>query len=360
MKRICFFNSTAFWGGGEKVYLEYALAFKERGHDVFLVGKKNSPLLRKAMAAKLRTYPMTVGNLSFLNPFKYYTLIHFFRRHQIQVVVSSASQDLKLASIAAYLAHVPKIIGYRLLANPVKNTVLNRWLYGKILTKIATNSKATKRKILDHLSNHIPEDKIQAMPHGLKINPAPPQLLPQIKTKAKGIILGNAGRLTEQKGQQHLITVAKKLKAANIPFTLFIAGSGTLEEELKSAIQANQLDKEVILMGFVKNMESFMHSIDIFLLTSQWEGFGYVLAEAMLQQKPVIAFDISSNPELVIAEKTGYLVPNLDMDAFTKKIIHLTHNKSLRLLMGKAGRERIINDYNFDQQITAFENYISS
>ena len=45
-------------------------------------------------------------------------------------------------------------------------------------------------------------------------------------------------------------------------------------------------------------MEQFYSDIDIFLLTSLWEGFGYVLVEAMAQKKPVIAFDIKSSSEI--------------------------------------------------------------
>ncbi|MBK7812053.1 MAG: glycosyltransferase [Saprospiraceae bacterium] len=52
-------------------------------------------------------------------------------------------------------------------------------------------------------------------------------------------------------------------------------------------------------------MNAFMNSIDIFLLSSAWEGFGFCFVEAMLRAKPIVAFNISSNPEIVENDKTG-------------------------------------------------------
>ena len=50
-----------------------------------------------------------------------------------------------------------------------------------------------------------------------------------------------------------------------------------------------------------------MNSLDIYVHSAHWEGFGFVLTEAMAARKAVVAFDISSNPEIVKHEVTGYL-----------------------------------------------------
>ena len=96
-------------------------------------------------------------------------------------------------------------------------------------------------------------------------------------------------RLTAQKAQEKLIRVAKILKDQNIQFTLYIAGTGELHSELQTLIEELQLQEQVYLLGFVENMNAFMNSIDIFLLSSAWEGFGFVLVEAMLRAKPIVA-----------------------------------------------------------------------
>ena len=68
--KICFFNTTAFWGGGEKLHLEYALEFQKLGYDCCVVAKEKSPFYTKSTEEGLKTNGFDVGNLSFLNPIK--------------------------------------------------------------------------------------------------------------------------------------------------------------------------------------------------------------------------------------------------------------------------------------------------
>jgi glycosyltransferase involved in cell wall biosynthesis len=99
------------------------------------------------------------------------------------------------------------------------------------------------------------------------------------------------------------------LKEKTSNFKILIAGKGNLETELTNLVTKNNLEKRFRFVGFVDDMKGFMHSVDIFVLTSIWERFGYVLVEAMASYIPVVAFEISSNPEIEEHNKTGYLVP---------------------------------------------------
>jgi glycosyltransferase involved in cell wall biosynthesis len=93
-------------------------------------------------------------------------------------------------------------------------------------------------------------------------------------------------------------------------------------------------------------------------LTSLWEGFGYVLVEAMIKSKPVLAFDISSNPEIITADKTGYLIKYPDLELFTQRTELLIHNEALRMQLGNKGRESVIKRFNLTDRITEFEYYL--
>ncbi len=361
MKNICFFNSVNFWGGGEKLHLEYALEFKKKNYQVILASKKNSPISNQAGINNLETFPVSVGNFSFLNVFKIIKLIIFYKKFNIDTVIFSASPDLKLGGISAKLAGVKKIVYLRGLAVPIKYSLINHFVFKSILTHIVANSDETKRTILKNLRPYVEEKNVKTIYHGIEINNtknADSEMLDAIKKNARGIVLGNAGRLTLQKGQLHLIEVAKKLKQNNLEFTLFIAGTGEMQAELDALIKQYNLQTDVFLLGFVKDMEKFMNSIDIFLLSSVWEGFGYVLVEAMAKSKPVVAFNLSSNPEIVDSEKTGFLVKYPDLDMFYEKTKMLIENQSLRKKMGEAGRERVLNHFELSERITEFENYL--
>jgi glycosyltransferase involved in cell wall biosynthesis len=360
MKNVCFFNSVKFWGGGEKLHLEYAQEFKKKNYNVFIVSNKVSKIAERAIEDSLPVFPISVSNLSFLNPYKLFNLVRYYKNNNIDTVIFSTAQDVKLGSIAAKIAGVKNIVYLRGLAVPIKNSFVNRYVLKHALTHIVANSEETKRRILQNLNNYIDTSKVAVIYHGIEI-PHETQnenFLTQIQEKRHGIVLGNAGRLTQQKGQHHLIEIAKRLKAAGIDFSLFIAGTGEMESELKDLIAKNNIQNDVFLLGFVRDMERFMNSIDIFLLSSLWEGFGYVLVEAMIKSKPIVAFNISSNPEIVVDGKTGFLIDNLDIEAFSQKTKLLIENESLRKECGLSGKERVIESFNISDRITEFEQYL--
>lgn len=358
MKHICFFNSITFWGGGEKLHLENALAFRSKNYQVTVASNKCSPLYCKATAAGFSTFTVSVHNLSFLNPFKILRLVLFYRKQGIDTVVFSASQDLKLGSIAAKIAGVKRIVYLRGLALPVKATLTNILIFRSILTHIVLNSQDTKNNTLKHLRKYIDSSKVYVIYHGIDLSGENIQKVNKLKLieeKGHGIILGNAGRLTAQKGQEYLIQVASLLKKRGVDFTLFIAGTGELEQRLNSLIDEYNLRKDVILTGFVDDMDGFMNAIDIFLFTSIWEGFGYVIVEAMVKSKPVVAFDITSNPEIITADKTGFLVAYPDLEQFAERIIQLINDPLLRKSMGQAGKQSVFERFNLIDRISEFE-----
>jgi glycosyltransferase involved in cell wall biosynthesis len=141
---------------------------------------------------------------------------------------------------------------------------------------------------------------------------------------------------------------------------MLIAGEGKMEDELKALVEKLDLKDYIYFIGFVDDMKSFMNSLDIFALTSIWEGFGYVLVEAMACSKPVVAFDISSNPELVLHDKTGYLVKPFDLEAFANYILKLINDPELRIKFGLNGRTRVEEGFTIDRTLEKLEGMIKT
>lgn len=360
MKNICFFNSVKFWGGGEKLHLENAIEFKKIAYTVCLLVKKKSPLWIKANREKIKTYPIAVGNLSFLNPFKIVKLVLFYKQKKIDTVMFSTSQDLKLGSVAAYLARVENIVYLRGLAVPIKNNFINKLIFKHILTHLIPNSEETKKNMLKHLGRYVSEEKVQTIYHGIDIKKQHTRKLNIIQKKGRGIILGNAGRLTAQKGQEKLIEIARILHTKEVNFTLFIAGTGELKERLERLIDTYKLKNKVILLGFVEDVQSFMNSIDVFLLSSVWEGFGFVIVEAMVKSKPVVAFNITSNPEIIENNKAGFLVEHSNLELFAKKTHELIMDKSLCEKLGIAGFKAVKDRFVLKDSVRKIETFIKS
>ena len=86
----------------------------------------------------------------------------------------------------------------------------------------------------------------------------------------------------------------------------------------------------------------------MFILPSKWEGFGLVKLEAMALSLPIIAFNNSSNPETIIENQTGYLIPNNDIQEMANKIELLFKNPELKQQLGENNRKLLEEKFNLN------------
>lgn len=358
---ICFFNGNKTWGGGEKWYFDMACRLKKHNYKVIAVASTQSALLVKLRLNSIPTLSVKLKNLSFLNPVTLVRLFLFFRRTGIKTVIINLSSDLKVAGIAAKLAGVKKIIYRRGSAIPIRNTFLNRCIFKHLITDVVANSEETRRTILQNNPNIIDVSKIHVIYNGIdledfdKSNSAPVEI-----PEGGYFVIGNCGRLSPEKGQHHLIELARMLKGKGKRFKILIAGDGKLKEELRQSAIDKGVEDHIVFLGFINNLESFYKSIDLFILTSKWEGFGFVLVEAMSYQKPVIAFDIKSTAEIIVNNDTGYLVENENVQELCDKTLKLMLDQELRIRMGERGKQRVEEMFTMKKALEKVEELIGN
>lgn len=327
---ICLFNSHKEWGGGEKWHSETATLLFSKKHNVVVCGNAKGKLLTQ-LSPEIPTQNISLSNLSFLNPFKYVACYRIFKKHQVKTVILCLPIDVKVAGIAAKCAGVKNIVYRRGCAIPIKNKATNRFLFSRIITHIIANSQATKESILACNPQLFPRDKITVLYNGIQITDktSNTELL-----QTNQITIGTAGRLEPQKNMHAILSIAELLQKRTLNFTIKIAGEGSLFNDLQKQIDEKSLESHIQLVGFQKNMNQFYESIDIFILTSHGEGFGYVFAEAMLHNLPLVAYNVSSSQELITENYNGFLIPKDNIDAFADKLALLIENSTIRTTMG--------------------------
>lgn len=124
---------------------------------------------------------------------------------------------------------------------------------------------------------------------------------------------------------------------------LVLVGDGPDGGNYKSQIANYKLQNNVIIEGWRDDLPSFYRSFDIFLLSSNYEGWGRVIIEAMASELPVIMTDVGLAGELVSDGVNGDIVPVGDRKAFIKRMKEFYNNKDMRLRMGKAGQDAVKN-----------------
>lgn len=359
--RLCFINSVKSWGGGEKWHFDVASRLSRNGYNTFLIIDPRSELYHRVQESPLRVYRIAISNLSFLNPIKILRLRKIFREENVKTAIINLSSDLKAGGIAAKLAGVKNIIYRRGSAIPIRNTPLNRYLFRHVVTRVIANSEETKRTIVQRNHKLYDLNKIEVIYNGINLKEydrAQKHIL--FQRKDSEIIIGNAGRLVKQKGHRLLINVAEILRDRGLKFRILIAGKGKLETELRQLVKRKGLEDHIEFLGFVKDMQGFMNSLDLFVLSSLWEGFGYVIIEAMVCHKPVIGFDLSSNPEMIVDGYNGYLIEPYDVHAFADKIIKIARYPKLRTRLGDNARRIVEDKFTIDRAIEEVDNMLQT
>jgi glycosyltransferase involved in cell wall biosynthesis len=335
-KTICFFNSNKAWGGGEKWHLTTCKEFQRRGHHSILVANEPSEMAKKGILEGQNVYRFRLGNLSFLNPIKLIIFYFFFKLKKVDTVILNLPSDLKAAGIGAKLAGVKKIIYRRGMPLPLRNTFLNRFLFTKVLTHVVVNSEEIGRSLVKGNEAWFPENKMVLIYNGVDTSRPMNKNQKLIERHDKELIIGNAGRLTEQKGQKYLIELGKLLKAHGMKFKILIAGEGELRASLLKSIEENHLKDEIKLLGHVDNMPAFFNSLDVFIFTSLFEGSANTLIETLQYGIPTIAWDTSSNPEIIIHGLTGFLAPLSDVKRMEEILTQELTPENLERIKGEA------------------------
>ncbi len=134
--------------------------------------------------------------------------------------------------------------------------------------------------------------------------------------------IGTISRLTEQKDIPTMLRTFQNIRTLSPKSSLGILGAGPLEQELKETVREMGLAEAVNFLGRSAHIYEFLNQLDVFILTSRYEGFGMVLLEAMDSGVPIVAANNSAIPE-VLGESFPGLCETGNYDDFTKKILNL-------------------------------------
>lgn len=331
--KVCFFNAIKSWGGGEKWHFETAAGLAGKGFEVCAIAGEGGILAGRFKDNRIPALSSRISKFSFLNPVKIWEICSYLKREKVDLVVFNSSLEVKIGVLASKLAGIRAMVYRRGSPTPIKQNLINKFI-AKQVSCFLCNSEATRLSVLG-TKPWIDPRKVVVIYNGVSI-PSHEKKSGNMNPK---VIIGAAGRLFQEKGHKYLIEALAQLDKS-LDFELRIAGDGRLLKELTQQADNLGLATKVRFLGFVDDMDSFYSALDIFVMPSVWEGFGYALVEAMLYGKPAVAFNTGSLPEIITDGVDGYLVTFPDMAALAQKIGELITDKATRLKMGEnAGQD---------------------
>lgn len=197
-----------------------------------------------------------------------------------------------------------------------------------------------------------PREKIAVSRMGVDMTRFSPR---PVKAPATPLEIISVARLTEKKGLHVAIEACRQLKEQGVAFRYRILGIGPWERRLRTLIEQYQLEDVIEMPGFKPSHEvkAMLDDADVFLLPSvtgadgDMEGIPVALMEAMAVGIPVVSTLHSGIPELVEADKSGWLVPENDARALAQRLAAFSQLDTDELApVIKRAREKVEHDFN--------------
>ena len=174
------------------------------------------------------------------------------------------------------------------------------------------------------------------------------------------LAIGMIACFKPQKCPQDFIKLACLVNRSMPGVKFILVGDGILRKKIEQLVASSNLEEKVILTGWRRDIHRVLSALDVFVLTSLWEGLPVTVLEAMAAARAVIATGTGGIKEAVSEGRTGFLIPPHDMEGLAKKLINLLKGSELRAKMGRLARESLKYNFRVNDMINNTETLYAS
>jgi len=361
-RKILFVIPSLAGGGAEKVLLNLLKYLDRKKFKLCLAlfeykGEYLNQLPEDVVVCDLKKRSrFDFFKLIFLLAYKVYPkvrpdiVVSFLEYTNLVAILSRKFSWLKPYIIISECSHFTISVKYKRMRK--LRTLLMRKFY-PYASKIVSVSKGVANDLI--INYGISREKIQVIYNSIDLQHIKRLIkesdFSEFNDKLPTIIA--CGRLVRAKNYSLLLRSFARVQN-QIDARLLILGQG--EERLSLEQLSNRLgiQDRVKFLGFQKNPFKYIACADIFVLSSDWEGFGNVIIEAMVCGVPVISTRTSGPDEIITDGVNGLLVPVGDVNAMAEVILKLLKDESLRRHLIEAGRKRA-EDFRVEKMVAEYE-----
>lgn len=345
---------TLNWGGAQKMQLFLVQSLRPLGVDVTVVSlnrSPDSPLPAQLEAAGARVVVFPFPKL--FNPISFFKLIGFFRRERFDLVHGYLTYSNILGSLAGRLSGTRfsgsfRNAGYDSGRISARRAKIESFCLRHFADGILANGYAVAEFGHRQVGADVP---IDVLPNAVDARVIP-QLSREEKHSLRRELVGDAdrplilsiGRLTPQKGFDHLLQAFALTHKKHPNAALVIAGAGRQREALEAQIRALGLEGRAFLLGQRDDAPRLLAVADVYVNSSLLEGTPVSVLEAMAAGLPIAATSVGDTPHLLESD-AGILVPPAQPEKMAETLNGLLSNSALREALGKSAKARAQEKY---------------
>jgi glycosyltransferase involved in cell wall biosynthesis len=164
-------------------------------------------------------------------------------------------------------------------------------------------------------------------------------------------VIGIVANFTPKKDHAGLLTAFDEVRRQIPDVVLLLIGSGPLEDELRREVAARDLADNVRFLGSRDDVPALLPALDVFVLSSRFEGLPIALLEAMAAEVACVVTSVGGIPEAVTDHVEGRLVPPDEPDTLAGALLDVLRDDDARAAMAAAGFERVSAGFSIDRAI---------
>jgi glycosyltransferase involved in cell wall biosynthesis len=325
------------WRGGQRQSFLLTRELRDKGFPAVLVVQPGSPLHEKALAEKLPVLPLRMKSETSLGAA--FRLSWAMRRQKCVLAHFHDAHAVSIGGAACARARVPIRVVSRRVEFPLRRNFLSRRKYTRGVDAIIAISESVRDVLIQ---GGIDASRITVIPSGIDFSPFRDVADKDFLRRELGFVysdflVGIVAYLEDSKGHKYLIEAARIIKERTPKIKFVIIGKGSLELPLVRQAKDLHVDDLVFFLGFREDVPRILASLDCFVLTSEAEGLGSSILDAMASRLPVVATRVGGIPEIVQHGETGLLVSPRKPDVLAEALYALYEKPLLARQFGERG-----------------------
>lgn len=338
-------------GGAERVVCDLADKLYDRGHEV-KIAYLTGDVLTNPIHDEIELIKVNLNNLSSLIP-AYINLAKIIRKYRPDVVHSHMVHANLLSRLVRLIAPMSKLLTTAHNSNEGGRVLMLLYRLTHSLADTTTNVSKEATLAFEHMGA-VPNNGMITVYNGISLKKF--HYIPKARAKLEKelgftenhrVILA-VGRFSEQKDYPNLLYAVSILKqTVNYSFKLIVSGDGELRKPIEDLIDKLGLQDDVVLLGRRNDIPELMSAADLFVLSSKYEGFGLVVAEAMACECLVVATDCGGVAEVL--NNRDFLVEPSDSIALSNKIKYaLSIRTSIKKTIIQKNKRYVQDNFSLD------------
>lgn len=280
----------------------------------------------------------------------FFDIFGVLRSNDFDVVHATFSPAKDLSVLAGRMAGVPRILShYRNIATDKPRTGLRLWLTSRFSDVNIAVSEAVKTVLV---KRGVPPERIKVVYNSISVPPEPGKTSKRLENPSGTPVVVMSAAWDDPVKGVDLLLEAFAIVAKEIPAVeLWLAGEACNNPVFRRTAEEKGFGKRVRWLGVRDDIPLILEQCDIYVQPSRMEAFSSSILEAMVVEKPVVAFGVGGIPEVIKDGITGILAEPQNASSLAAGIMRLVKDPGLRQKMGKAGREQVRQFFDINKEI---------